>query len=264
MLSNKTKGEKRKMFLLLWIVVGFGYYHVRFTGGIGVDLINEFVVVSDPSDSIIFAEESIKAFIPHKESLEKELEELVSDTEGDREEAMKAIQLGGTQVKFDEVTAQADEVRVEVESKQNEYISATANLIDKADTSTEKAQLLSTISQLAARTGIELVETTPVNLFTDSSLRSRKNNKITTIPEGKQAVAGSPVISDEQAAEILSSELLTCQKYQFTGNPLLFYAFLKQLEVLKEDVYILDTGIGKSKNNTNNSPQLIFTMMLVY
>ena len=52
MLSNKTKGEKRKMFLLLWIVIGFGYYHVRFTGGIGTDLINEFVVVSDPSSDI--------------------------------------------------------------------------------------------------------------------------------------------------------------------------------------------------------------------
>lgn len=72
MLSNKTKGEKRKMFLLLWIVIGFGYYHVRFTGGIGTDLINNFVV-SDPSESLIFAEESIKAFFPHKESLEKEL-----------------------------------------------------------------------------------------------------------------------------------------------------------------------------------------------
>jgi len=263
MLSNKTKGEKRKMFLLLWIVIGFGYYHVRFTGGIGTDLINNFVV-SDPSESLIFAEESIKAFFPHKESLEKELEELEADTKVDEEEARKAIQLGGTQVKYAEVTAKADEVNIELESKQNEYILATANLIDKADTSTEKAQLLSTISQLAARTGIELVETTPVSLFTDTNLRSRKNNKITTIPEGKQAVAGSPVITDEQAAEILSSELLTCQQYKFTGNPLLFYAFLKQLEVLEEDVYILDTGIGKSKNNTDSSPQLIFTMMLVY
>ena len=262
MLSNKTKGEKQKMFLLLWIVIGFGYYHVRFTGGIGVDLINKFVV-SDPSDRIIYAEESIKAFLPHKDSLEKELEELVADTEGDRDEAMKAIQLGGTQVKFDEVTAQADEVSVEVESKQNEYILATANLIDKSDTSTEKAQLLSTISQLAARTGIELVETTPVTSFTETNLRSR-NNKITTIPEGKRAVPGSPVVTDEQAAEILSSELLTCQQYQFTGSPLLFYVFLKQLEVLEEDVFILDTAISKSKNTTDNSPQLIFTMMLVY
>ena len=237
MLSNKTKGEKRKMFLLLWIVIGFGYYHVRFTGGIGADLINNFVVVSDPSDSIIFAEESIKAFIPHKESLEKELEELVSDTEGDREEAMKAIQLGGTQVKYAEVTAKADEVSIELESKQNEYILATANLIDKADTSNKKAQLLSTISQLAARTGIELVETTPVSLFTDTNLRSRKNNKITTIPEGKQAVAGSPVITDEQAAEILSSELFTCQQYKFTGNPLLFCIFETTRSLGRRRVY---------------------------
>ena len=263
MLSNKTKGEKRKMFLLLWFVIGFGYYHVRFTGGIVVDLINN-VVVSDPSDPVIVADESIWAYMPHKDSLEKDLEELVQDTEGDRDEAKKAIQLGGTQVKLDEVIAQSDEVNAEMELKQEEYISATANLIDKADTSTEKAQLLSTISQLAARTGLELVETTPVTQFTDTNLRSVKYNKIATIPDGKQAVTGSPVVTDKQAAEILSSELLTCQKYKFTGSPLLFYVFLKQLEVLEQDVFILDTGISKSKSNTDNSPQLAFTMMLVY
>ena len=63
---------------------------------------------------------------------------------------------------------------------------------------------------------------------------------------------------------ILSSELLTCQKYKFTGSPLLFYVFLKQLEVLEQAVFILDTGISKSKSNTDNTPQLAFTMMLVY
>ena len=78
MLSNKTKGEKRKMFLLLWIVLGFAYYHVRFTGGMVVDLINN-VVVSDPSDPTIFADESIKSYLPHKKSLEQELEDLVAD-----------------------------------------------------------------------------------------------------------------------------------------------------------------------------------------
>ena len=61
MLSNKTKGEKRKMFLLLWIILGFAYYHVRFTGGIVVDLINK-VVVSEPDDPIVFENESIKSF----------------------------------------------------------------------------------------------------------------------------------------------------------------------------------------------------------
>ena len=145
MLSNKTKGEKRKMFLLLWIVLGFGYYHVRFTGGMVVDLINN-VVVSEPGDPAVFADESIKSYLPHKESLEQELEDLVADTEGDREEAMKAIQLGGTQTNLDAVAVQADEVIAEVGVKQQKYVTFTANLIDKADTSTEEAQLLRSIS----------------------------------------------------------------------------------------------------------------------
>ena len=263
MLSNKTKGEKRKMFLLLWIVLGFGYYHVRFTGGMVVDLINN-VVVSEPGDPAVFAEESIKSYLPHKESLEQELEDLVADTEGDREEAMKAIQLGGTQTNLDSVAVQADEVIAEVGVKQQKYVTFTANLIDKVDTSTEEAQLLSSISQLAARTGIELVETTPVNAFDGTSIKSRGSNSISTIPEGKRAVIGSPVLTDAQAAEILSSELFTCRKYKFTGSPLLFYVFLKQLDALEQDVFILDTGITKSKSNNENSPQLVFTMMLVY
>ena len=74
MLSNKTNGEKRKLFLLFWIVIYFGYYHVRFTGGIVIDLVNN-IVVSDPGDPAIFAEESIKSYLPLKESLEQELEE---------------------------------------------------------------------------------------------------------------------------------------------------------------------------------------------
>ena len=263
MLSNKTKGEKRKMFLLLWIVLGFGYYHVRFTGGMVVDLINN-VVVSEPGDPVVFAEESVKSYLPHKESLEQELEDLVADTEGDREEAMKAIQLGGTQTNLDAVVVQSDEVIAEVVVKQQKYVTFTANLIDKADTSTAEAQLLSSISQLAARTGIELVETTPVTAFTDTSIKSRGSNRISTIPEGKQAVIGSPVVPDAQAAEILSSELLTCRKYKFTGSPLLFYVFLKQIDALEQDVFILDTGITKSKSSNDNSPQLVFTMMLVY
>ena len=263
MLSNKTKGEKRKMFLLLWIVLGFGYYHVRFTGGMVVDLINN-VVVSEPGDPAVFADESIKSYLPHKESLEQELEDLVADTEGDREEAMKAIQLGGTQTNLDAVAVQSDEVIAEVGVKQQKYVTFTANLIDKVDTSTEEAQLLSSISQLAARTGIELVETTPVNAFDGTSMKSRGSNSISTIPEGKRAVIGSPVLTDAQAAEILSSELFTCRKYKFTGSPLLFYVFLKQLDALEQDVFILDTGITKSKSNNENSPQLVFTMMLVY
>ena len=124
--------------------------------------------------------ESIKSFIPQKASLEQDLEELESDTEGDREEALKAISLGGTQTKFDEVTEQANLITAEVETKQQEYTSLTANLIDKSDTSTAEAQLLSSISQLAARTGIELVETTPVTSFSNTNLLSKKNNSITT------------------------------------------------------------------------------------
>ena len=263
MLSNKTKGEKRKMFLLLWLILGFAYYHVRFTGGNVVDLINK-VVVSEPDDPIVFENESIKSFIPQKASLEQDLEELESDTEGDREEALKAISLGGTQTKFDEVTEQANLITAEVETKQQEYTSLTANLIDKSDTSTAEAQLLSSISQLAARTGIELVETTPVKSFSNTNLLSIKNNSITTIPEGKQAVAGSPVVTDEQAREVLDSELLTCRSYKFTGSPLLFYIFLKQIEVLKQDVFILDTGISKARMNNENSPQVVFTVLLVY
>ena len=263
MLSNKTKGEKRKMFLLLWIILGFAYYHVRFTGGIVVDLINK-VVVSEPDDPIVFENESIKSFIPLKASLKQDLDALVSDTEGDREEALKAINLGGTQTKFDEVTEQANLITAEVETKQQEYASLTANLIDKSDTSTAEAQLLSSISQLAARTGIELVETTPVTTFSNTNLLSKNNNSITTIPEGKQAVAGSPVVTDEQAREVLDSELLTCRSYKFTGSPLLFYIFLKQIEVLKQDVFILDTGISKARMNNENSPQVVFTLMLVY
>ena len=263
MLSNKTKGEKRKMFLLFWLILGFAYYHVRFTGGILVDLINK-VVVSEPDDPIIFEDESIWAFMPHKASLEQELEELELDTKGDKDEALKAINLGGTQTRFDEVTEQANLITAEVEAKQQEYASLTANLIDKSDTSTAEAQLLSSISQLAARTGIELVETTPVTTFSNTSLVSKETRRITTIPEGKQAVAGSPVVTDEQAREVLDSELLTCRSYKFTGSPLLFYIFLKQIEVLKQDVFILDTGISKARMNNENSPQVVFTLMLVY
>ena len=263
MLSNKTKGEKRKMFLLFWLILGFAYYHVRFTGGIVVDLINK-VVVSEPDDPIVFENESIKAFMPLKASLKQDLDALVSDTEGDKEEALKAINLGGTQTKFDEVTEQANLITAEVETKQQEYASLTANLIDKSDTSTAEAQLLSSISQLAARTGIELVETTPVKSFSNTNLLSKKNNSITTIPEGKQAVAGSPVVTDEQAREVLDSELLTCRSYKFTGSPLLFYIFSKQIEVLKQDVFILDTGISKARINNENSPQVVFTVLLVY
>lgn len=263
MLSNKTKGEKRKMFLLLWIVIYFGYYHVRFTGGIVIDLVNN-IVVSDPSDPAILAEESVKSYLPLKESLEQELEELVADTENDQEEAMNAIQLGGTQTNLDTVTVQADEVSADLEFKQEKYVSFIAKLIDKSDTSTEEAQLLSSISKLAARTGIELVETTPVTTFSDTGIKNRENNSISTIPQGKRAVIGSPVVTDAQADEILSSELFTCRKYKFTGSPLLFYVFLKQLEALEQDVFILDTSITKSKSNNDDSPQIVFTMMLVY
>ena len=100
--------------------------------------------------------------------------------------------------------------------------------------------------------------------FVKPSIKNRDKNRISTIPEGKRAVIGSPVVTDAQADEILSSELITCRKYKFIGNPLLFYVFLKQLEALEQDVFILDTSITKSKSNNDDSPQIVFTMMLVY
>ena len=46
------------MFLLFWIVICFGYYHVRFTGGIGIDLVNNIVALTLATRN--FADESIK------------------------------------------------------------------------------------------------------------------------------------------------------------------------------------------------------------
>ncbi len=263
MLSNKSKGERRKMFMLLWLILGFLYYHIRITGGVGTDLINT-IIVSEPGNDLIFEEESFKALIPYRQKLADELVTLQEDTTNDKQQAQDYISEGGTQANLDLVIQKANGIEEELVIVRQAYDGTMDLLIDKSDTSTAETQLLSTISQLAAQTGIEIVKTTPVTSFRQTDLYNASTNKISSIPEGKQAVAGSPVLTDDQAAHILESELFRCRQYEFTGSPVLFYVFLKQLEALEQDVFLLDVSISKSKPQADEQALISFSTLLVY
>ncbi len=263
MLSNKTKGEKRKAFILLWFVLAFCYYHIRFTGGIGLDLINQ-LIVSDASNELIYEDESWKAFFPRKEKLTDELAILKDDTQTDLNLAMESQREGGTKENLELVTASLDEISRKLQTVQAGYTTALENVIDKSDTSTEEAQLSSRISQLAAETGIEIVETSPVTSFRQSNLYDANTNRVSSIPDGKQAVAGAPVINDEQINQLLKSDGLTCREYKLTGSPLLFYLLLKQMESLEQDVFVLDVEVAKTRPQGGEASQIEYSMLLVY
>jgi hypothetical protein len=140
----------------------------------------------------------------------------------------------------------------------------TAGLINKSIGTTDEAKLLSKISQLAAKSGLTIAASNPVDSFDNSNLVSTLTRTISTIEAGQQAVSGSPVISESQSQILLESDILTCRQYKIHGSPVLFYLFLQQISQLDDTVFVLDIEINNLQKTDNNGSAKNIDMMLVY
>lgn len=263
MLKNRTTNEKRMFFLLFWIVAGFLYYHIRIQGGFLPDLLNN-LVYPDATVETISVDNVIYPYREEQNDLQDKLDAEIQHVADDEQIILAAQATGNNEIRLRKLTTQTSDMEQELADLNESLVTVTAGLINKSIGTTDEAKLLSKISQLAAKSGLTIAASNPVDSFDNSNLFNTLTRTISTIESGQQAVSGSPVISENQSKILLESDILTCRQYKINGNPVLFYLFLQQISQLGDAVFVLDIEINNLTKTMNNGSSKNIDMMLVY
>lgn len=263
MLKNRTTNEKRVFFLFFWVVAGFLYYHIRIQGGFMPDLLNN-LFYPDATAETIDEDNVIYPYFEEQNNLQQKRDTEKQHVADDEQIILAAQATGNNEIKLTKLTAQTSELKQELSDLNQSLVTVTSGLIDKSIGTTDEARLLSQISQLAAKSGLIIAASNPVDSFENSNLYNALTRTISTIKSGQKAVFGSPVISENQSQILLESDMLTCRQYKIHGNPVLFYLFLQQISQLENSVFVLDIEINNLPNTLNSDSSKNIDVMLVY
>jgi len=263
MLKNRTTNEKRIFFLLFWVVAGFLYYHIRIQGGFIPDILNNLIYPNATVETIA-VDNVVYPYFEEQNDLQEQLDAEIQHIADDEQIILAAQATGNNELKLSKLTAQTSELKQEFADLNESLVTVTAGLIDKSIGTTDEAKLLSKISQIAAKSGLMIAASNPVDSFDNSNLFNPLTRTISTIESGQKAVIGSPVISENQSQILLESDILTCRQYKIHGSPVLFYLFLQQISQLKNSVFVLDIEINNLPNTLNSDSAKNIDMMLVY
>jgi len=263
MLANRTAGEKRMIFMFVWVMVGVLYFHVRITGGLIPDLVNRIAY----PDATAETQKVDHVIMPYQEarlSLDQELEQLKTEIASDQAIVTEMAATGNNAAKLAMLAAENEELATRLAAAQERDQRLGARLAHKEGAESQIAQLQSRVAQLAAKTGLKITGTRPVLSAEELGVVAPPVAARVSAPETR-AVADAPVITDAQVETLLKTKALSCQKYSLEGNSVMLFVFLQQLKKLPWDVYVVNLNVSKEAG-TDESPagEPKMEMVLVY
>ena len=263
MLANRTAGEKRMIFIFFWVLVGVLYFHIRITGGLIPNLVNRIVY----PDATPETRKEDRVIMPYQEArlaLDQELEQLQSEIKADQSIVTEMAATGNNAQKLVALEAENKELNARMTAVQAKQQRLGARLVRTEGAETEVAQLQSQIAQLAAKTGLTITGTRPVETAAELGVAVTRSVGA-TLEVQTQAVNDSPVVTSAQVKTLLDAKRLNCQKYTLQGNSVMLFVFLQQLKKLPWDVYVLNLDISKEMGidaKRTQTPRM--EMVLVY
>jgi hypothetical protein len=263
MLASRTAGEKRLIFMFVWVMVGVLYFHVRITGGFLPDLINKLVY----PDATAETRKVDHVVMPYREArlaLDQELDQLLAETASDQSIVTEMAATGNDAAKLMEIQAENEELAARFTAARESDQRLGARLVRKDGTEAQVAQLQSQVAQLAAKTGLKITGTRPVLTAEDMGVKAPPVAGGVGDPETR-AVEDSPVITVAQLETLLNTGTLNCQRYTLEGNSVMLFVFLEQLKKLPWDVYVVNLDVLKeARTDAGSAGEPKMEMVLVY
>jgi|GEM_PF-3936207 len=263
MLASRTAGERRLIFMFIWVLVGVLYFHVRITGGLVPDLVNR-IAYPDATSETRKVDHVVMPYQEARLALDQELEQLQNEITSDQGIVTEMAATGndGQRLAVRETENKELEQRLTVATDSQQRLGA--RLVRKSGAGAQVAQLQSQIAQLAAKTGLTITGTQPV--VTPEALGVQEVSASGKVADDvTRAVDDSPVVTPGQVATLLNAKTLVCQKYSLEGNSVMLFVFLQQLKKLPWDVYVLNLDVIKEAGTDAKqagSPRM--EMVLVY
>lgn len=260
MLANRTAGERRLVFMFIWVLVGVLYFHVRITGGLVPDLVNQLAYPNATPET----RKVDHVIMPYREArlaLDQELEQLKTEIASDQAIVTEMAASGNDAEKLAAQVAENRDLEQRMKAAAAAQQRLGLRLVRKAGAEAEVAQLQSQVAQLAAKTGLTITGTSPVVNAEALGLQEVGATEV----ESTRAVDASPVVTPDQFKTLLETRTLACQKYTLEGNSVMLFVFLQQLKKLPWDVYVLNLDISKEAGRDGKqagSPRM--EMVLVY
>ena len=263
MLANRTAGEKRMIFMFVWVIVGVLYFHVRITGGFLPDLINK-LAYPDATPETRKVDHVIMPYREARLSLDQELEQLKAETASDQSIVTEMAATGNDAVKLMAIRTENEGLAARLAAAQESDQRLSARLVRKDGAEAQVAQLQSQVAQLAAKTGLKITGTRPVLTAEGLGVKEPPVAGAVSGPE-TQAAEDAPVITNVQIETLLKTRSLNCQRYTLEGNSVMLFVFLQQLKKLPWDVYVVNLDVLK-ESRTDETPagEPKMEMVLVY
>ena len=263
MLANRTAGEKRMIFMFVWVLVGVLYFHVRITGGLIPDMVNR-IAYPDATAETRKVDHVIMPYQEARLALDQELEQLKTEINSDQAIVTEMAATGNNAAKLASLEAENKELESRLKAAEKSEERLGARLARKEGADSEIAQLQSQIAQLAAKTGLKITGTRPVLTAEELGVKAPPVAGVVSGPE-TQAVEDAPVITNVQVETLLKTRSLNCQRYTLEGNSVMLFVFLQQLKKMAWDVYVVNLDVFKEAR-TDDTPagEPKMEMVLVY
>ena len=250
-MTTRTTREKKMMGMFFVMLMLFGYLHLRVTGGVGADLVNNLFASNVTAESMAL-DSVLYPYQVQRRDLEDEIEDLNQDIQQDRQfitDSGGVIALTETyKTRKDELT----DAKSDLSLQKNLTAQLLSDLIPKSDTMEESTAMRSQIAQLAAALKLDILETTPVrNIEEIGMMPSVSLTDLTGNPI--RYIDGAPVITYEQAQQIHQLPEVQLYQYKLSGNAVSFFVFLASINDLPWSLYVVSMDVSIPESTSPNA-----------
>lgn len=255
-MATRSTREKKMMGMLFAMLALFGYYHLRVTGGVGADLINN-LFASDVTAESAALDSILYPYQIQRSKLEKDIEDLDEDINQDRQFINESGGVTALTATFNDRKVELADAKSALALQKDLTTQLLSNLIRKSDTMEESTAMRSQIAQLAAALKLDILETTPVRNIEEIGM-------VPSVPLTDQIgnpvryTDGAPIITYEQAQQIHQLPEVQLYQYKLSGNAVSFFVFLESINDLPWSLYVvsMDVAIPESASPDDLTPEM--------
>lgn len=251
---------------MIWIValmcVGFGYYHLRISGGVGADMINN-LAARDLTEETAATDALIHPYKITKENLEDEIEAHKQDI---KEDLAYIAESGGAALLRSQLETRASE-KSDFDLKLQQYRvdqdRLLGELVSKSTSMQEAPVLRSRIAQLATSLQLNILETKPVQSAEDIGFQTMPP---LTDSSGKpvQHVDGAPVITHSQIIQIQQMPEIQLVHYKMSGKAINLFVFLESVKELPWSLYIVSMDVTAADKPDSQDQAPVIELVIAF
>ena len=254
MVKQRSPREKRMIWIVVLLCIGFGYYHLRIRGGAGADMINN-LVSRDLTEETAETDALIHPFKITKANLEAEIEMHKQDIKDD---LAYVAESGGPVLLRSQLKTRGtekSELDLKLQRQRETQDELLAKLVSKSSSMQEAPALRSQIAQLATSLQLNILETKPVQNVEEIGFQVMPpltDSSGTPV----QHVDGAPVLTHSQIRQIHQMPEIQLVQYKMSGKAINLFVFLESAKELPWKLYVVSMNVtaGDRPDSQDQTP----------